>query len=85
MAEPSSLRRLRIPFTTPLGNRLLGLLGTKDKVPPKPFSSTTLSRKALECFSKEKGTDFGFPVPPAPVDYEELRKISTEAAVKFSV
>lgn len=63
----------------------LGLQGTKDKVPPTPFSSTTLSRKALEGFSKEKGTGLGFPVPPGPVDYEELRKISTEAAVMFSV
>lgn len=73
------------PFTAPLGDRLLGLLGTKDQVPPKPFSSSAINRKALECFSKKKGTDFGFLVPPAPVGYEELRRLSAEAAVRFPV
>lgn len=78
------LRRLQVLLTTPLKNKLLGFLGTKNKVPPKPFSSTTFKRH-LEVFFKEKRNTHWWVSSHSSScrDYEELRGISTEASVRF--
>lgn len=80
------LRRLQVLLTTPLKKQPLGLLGTENKVPPKPFSPTVLSRK--ECgsvFQEEKRTEVsGFLVTRALVEINgELEKTHTEALLRI--
>lgn len=58
------------PHHSPDKTGFLELLGTKNKVLPKPSSSTILSRKELgSVFQRERGTEIGgFPVTQALVE-----------------